>query len=78
MGKRLSKKDDPNKRLKKYLVSFDLILKKPVSESFSEISEGQSLRKKEIFYASDEVSLVNKVRLTYNCSGKVCNVNVLN
>lgn len=77
MGKRLNN-DKSKKILKRYIVSFDLILKKPISERFSEINGRELMHKKEVFYAKDESSLFNKIRLTYGFTGEIDNVTVLN
>lgn len=74
----MDKKLIKEKKLNKYRVSFDIILRKPSSERFSKDLEGNVVHKKDVFYASNEQALLNKVRLTYNTCGKVRNVNILN
>ena len=67
---------DSNKMCK-YLVSFDLVLKKPVSERFSSVNECEVVPKKEIFYSRGVDELKSKVSLTYRCSGRIANLQIL-
>lgn len=65
-------------KLKKFVVSFDIVLRKPVSERFSGIDSGQVVHKRGCFYAMNLSDLQWKVSSTYSCSGRVCNLDILN
>lgn len=67
---------DRNK-LHKYLVAFDIVLKKPSSERFDDVLAGEVKSRKEIFYARGQMDLQHKVTSTYSCTGKIVNLEIL-
>lgn len=65
-------------KLNKYLVEFEIILKKPESAKLpSEAYTNRFRKKRELFYARNVSDLEVKIISTYSCSGRVRNINVL-
>lgn len=67
-----------NEKLKRFVVSFDLVLNKPSSERFSCVESGDVLHKKDCFYARNINDLQHKITLTYTGCGKVKNLDIIN
>lgn len=67
-----------NTKLKRFMVSFDLVLSKPNSERFSCVEVGDVLHKKGCFYARNVNELERKIVSTYTGCGRVKNLDIIN